>query len=114
MLIRLLRQYLRPYRRELTIVVVLQLVSTIAVLYLPSLNGDIIDQGVAKGDTGYIMRAGGLMLLVTVVQIVGVDRRCLLWSARGDGLRPRPARAASSAGSASSPPARWPSSARRR
>ena len=70
MLIRLLRQYLRPYRRELTIVVVLQLIGTIALLYLPSLNGDIIDQGVAKGDTGYIMRAGGLMLLVTVVQIV--------------------------------------------
>src|SRR5262245_34945562 len=39
-------------------------------LYLPSLNGDIIDQGVAKGDTGYIMRAGGIMLAVTVVQII--------------------------------------------
>jgi ATP-binding cassette subfamily B protein len=70
MLIRLLRQYLRPYRRELSIVVALQLAATIAMLYLPSLNGAIIDQGVAKGDTGYIMRAGGVMLLVTVVQIV--------------------------------------------
>lgn len=71
MLIRLLRRYLQPYRRELTFVVLLQLISTIAMLYLPSLNGAIIDEGVAKGDTGYIMRAGGLMLLVTVMQIVG-------------------------------------------
>jgi ATP-binding cassette subfamily B protein len=69
-LIRLLRGYLQPYRRELTFVVLLQLVSTIAMLYLPSLNGAIIDEGVAKGDTGYIVRAGGMMLLVTIVQIV--------------------------------------------
>jgi ATP-binding cassette subfamily B protein len=68
-LIRLLRTYLRPYRRELTIVVLLQLVGTIASLYLPSLNADIIDEGVAKGDTGYIMRTGGWMLLVSLVQI---------------------------------------------
>ena len=56
MLIRLLRTYLRPYSRPLAAVVVLQLVGTIASLYLPSLNADIIDQGVAKGDTGYIVR----------------------------------------------------------
>ncbi len=42
--------------------VLLQLVGTIASLYLPSLNADIIDQGVAKGDTGYILRTGGWML----------------------------------------------------
>ena len=47
MLIRLLRTYLRPYRRPLLAVVVLQLVGTIASLYLPSLNADIIDNGVA-------------------------------------------------------------------
>jgi len=70
LLIRLLRTYLRPYSRPLAAVVVLQLVGTIAALYLPSLNADIIDQGVAKGDTGYIVRAGGWMLLVTFVQIV--------------------------------------------
>ena len=69
MLIRLLRRYLQPYRRELTFVVLLQLVGTIAMLYLPSLNGAIIDDGVAKGDTGFIMRAGGMMLLVSVAQI---------------------------------------------
>jgi len=68
-LIRLLRTYLRPYRRELATVVALQLVGTIASLYLPSLNAQIIDQGVARGDTGYIMRTGGWMLLVSLVQI---------------------------------------------
>lgn len=69
MLIRLLRTYLRPYTRPLGGVVLLQLVGTIAALYLPSLNADIIDQGVAKGDTGTIVRLGGWMLLVTVLQI---------------------------------------------
>jgi ATP-binding cassette subfamily B protein len=70
MLIPLLRQYLRPYRRPLLAVVALQFVGTMASLYLPSLNADIIDQGVARGDTQYILRTGGWMLLVTLVQIV--------------------------------------------
>src|SRR5512142_1025856 len=70
MLIRLLRTYLRPYQRPLLAVVVFQLIGTIASLYLPSLNADIIDNGVAKGDTGYILGTGGWMLLVTLVQIV--------------------------------------------
>jgi ATP-binding cassette subfamily B protein len=69
LLIRLLRTYLRPYSRPLAAVVLLQLVGTIAALYLPSLNADIIDRGVATGDTGYILRTGGWMLLVTLVQI---------------------------------------------
>jgi ATP-binding cassette, subfamily B, multidrug efflux pump len=68
-LMRLLRGHLRPYRRPLLAVVGLQLVSTLASLYLPSLNADIIDRGVATGDTGYIMRIGGLMLAVTLVQV---------------------------------------------
>ncbi|AXX31069.1 Lipid A export ATP-binding/permease protein MsbA [Actinosynnema pretiosum subsp. pretiosum] len=68
-LIRLLRGHLRPYRRELTAVLVLQLIGTIASLYLPSLNADIIDFGIAKGDNGYIMTTGGWMLLVSLVQI---------------------------------------------
>jgi ATP-binding cassette subfamily B multidrug efflux pump len=70
MLIRLLRTYLRPYGGNLTMVVVLQLIGTIASLYLPSLNADIIDNGVAKGDTGYIMDSGGWMLTVSLIQIV--------------------------------------------
>ncbi|WP_030233672.1 ABC transporter ATP-binding protein [Streptomyces sp. NRRL S-350] len=68
MLIRLLRAYLRPYSRPITLLVVLQLVSTLAALYLPTLNADIIDDGVVKGDTGYILRIGGVMIGVTIVQ----------------------------------------------
>jgi ATP-binding cassette, subfamily B, multidrug efflux pump len=70
MLIQLLRTSLRPYRRLLAAVVVLQGVQTIASLYLPSLNADIIDKGIARGDTSYIVRTGGMMLLVTLVQVV--------------------------------------------
>ncbi|MFZ2177535.1 MAG: ABC transporter ATP-binding protein [Rhodococcus sp. (in: high G+C Gram-positive bacteria)] len=70
MLISLLRTYLRPYKRDLTGVILFQLVATAAALYLPSLNADLIDNGVTKGDTGYILSTGGVMLLVTVVQIV--------------------------------------------
>jgi ATP-binding cassette, subfamily B, multidrug efflux pump len=69
MLIKLLRTYLRPYSTALIAVVGLQLVATMASLYLPSLNADIIDKGVAKGDTSYILNTGGWMLLVTVAQI---------------------------------------------
>ncbi|MEU7651990.1 ABC transporter ATP-binding protein [Micromonospora taraxaci] len=70
MLIRLLRNQLRTYQRPLLAVVLLQFVGTMASLYLPSLNADIIDQGVARGDTDYIVRTGGWMLLVSLVQIV--------------------------------------------
>jgi ATP-binding cassette, subfamily B, multidrug efflux pump len=69
-LVRIVRDYLRPYRRLVVILVVLQLVGTIASLYLPSLNGQIIDEGVAKGDTGFILRTGAVMLAVSLVQIV--------------------------------------------
>ncbi|PTR24122.1 ATP-binding cassette subfamily B protein [Rhodococcus sp. OK519] len=70
MLIRLLGTYLGPYKRDLTGVILLQLVATGAALYLPSVNADLIDNGVAAGDTNYIMSAGGKMLLVTLVQII--------------------------------------------
>lgn len=70
MLIRLLRDYLRPYRRDLSFVVVLQLVQTLATLYLPTLNADIIDRGVIFGDIHYILRTGGVMLAVALAQIV--------------------------------------------
>ena len=69
MLIRLLRTYLRRYKPQLIIVLVLQAAQTIAALYLPSLNADIIDKGVARGDTGYIWSTGGVMLLITMVQV---------------------------------------------
>lgn len=70
MLIRLLRTYLRPYRGPLTLVLLLQLAQTLATLYLPTLNADIIDKGVIYHNTGYILSTGGLMLGITLVQIV--------------------------------------------
>jgi len=69
-LVRLLRNQLRPYTAPISLVVLLQLLQTLATLYLPTLNADIIDNGVVKGDTGYIVRLGGVMLLVTLAQVV--------------------------------------------
>ena len=70
MLLRLLIDFLRPYKRWLLLIVGLQLLGTIASLYLPSLNADIIDNGVATGNTSYILHVGALMLAVSVAQIV--------------------------------------------
>ena len=69
MLVALLRTYLARYRKPLLAVVVLQFVQTMATLYLPSLNADIIDKGIATGDTHYIWTHGALMLGVTLVQV---------------------------------------------
>jgi len=70
MLIRLMRAHLGPYRAQLTALVVLQLAATFVMLYLPTLNADIIDNGVVVGDTGYIVRLGGIMLAITLGQLV--------------------------------------------
>ncbi len=70
MLIRLLREHLRPYRRPAVLLVLLQLVQTSATLYLPTLNADIIDNGVVLGDTDYILRVGGTMIAVSLAQVV--------------------------------------------
>jgi ATP-binding cassette, subfamily B, multidrug efflux pump len=75
MLIRLLRAYLAPYQRPIAGLLVLSLAGTMAALLLPSLNAAIIDEGVAKGDTGYIWRTGGMMLAVTLVQV-----GCSIWA----------------------------------
>jgi ATP-binding cassette subfamily B multidrug efflux pump len=69
-LIRLLRRFLARYKRVLLVVVALQSVQAIASLYLPNLNSDVIDRGVMRGDTGYIWRLGGVMLVVTLVQLI--------------------------------------------
>lgn len=78
---RLLVAHLRPYVRWLWIILGVQLVQAIANLYLPTLNADIINNGVVKGDTAYIVRAGALMLVVTLAMglaaVVGV-----YWGAR--------------------------------
>jgi ATP-binding cassette subfamily B multidrug efflux pump len=74
--IALLRIHLRPYMGRITVVLALLLVQAIGNLYLPTLQGDIINNGVAKGDTGYIGSTGIFMLGVTFVvgaaSIVGV------------------------------------------
>ena len=64
---KLLVTYLRPYARQVALVIGLLTVQAIANLYLPNLNADIINDGVVKGDIGYIVRTGGLMLLVTLL-----------------------------------------------
>ncbi|TNC17187.1 ABC transporter ATP-binding protein [Georgenia sp. 311] len=70
MLLSLLRRYLRPYRRDVVIVVLLQFVQTIAALSLPTLNADIINDGVVGGDLGYIVSTGGVMLAISGVQVL--------------------------------------------
>ncbi|MBY8340827.1 ABC transporter ATP-binding protein/permease [Streptomyces spinosirectus] len=70
MLIRLLRTYLRPYKKPIALLVLLQFLQTCATLYLPTLNAHIIDNGVVKGDTGYILSFGALMIGISLVQVV--------------------------------------------
>ncbi|MEU6404640.1 ABC transporter ATP-binding protein [Streptomyces sp. NPDC046985] len=70
MLIRLLRTCLRPYKKPIVLLVLLQLLQTCATLYLPTLNAHIIDQGVVKGDTDYILTFGAVMIGISLVQVV--------------------------------------------
>ncbi len=70
MLWRTLVQYLKPYRWFLVGVVILQTAAAFGTLYLPTLNAEIIDNGVARGDTGYIWSHGGIMLTVSFLQIL--------------------------------------------
>jgi ATP-binding cassette subfamily B protein len=69
-LIRLLRTFLGRYRRELTFVILLQTVQSLATLYLPSLSAEIIDRGIFLGDNEFIWRTGLVMLAVTLFQVV--------------------------------------------
>jgi len=69
-MIALLKTYLAPYRATLALVVGLLVVQALATLYLPELNGDIINYGVAKGDTSYILSTGALMLGISAVVLV--------------------------------------------
>ncbi len=66
LILRLLRSYMRPYARAVTLVAVLLLVQSVANLYLPNLNANIINNGVIKGDINYIWRTGGIMLGISV------------------------------------------------
>src|SRR4051794_564694 len=59
-------RFLKPYRAAVTAVVILVFLQALANLYLPTLMADIVDSGIVRGDTGYILRVGGFMLLVTI------------------------------------------------
>nr|WP_203688979.1 ABC transporter ATP-binding protein [Streptomyces sp. SID12488] len=64
-----MRTYLKPYKKPIALLVLLQLLQTCATLYLPTLNADIIDKGVVKGDTGYILVSGAVMIGISLVQV---------------------------------------------
>ncbi len=68
---RILIQYLKPHWALLLAVMVFQVAQSMASLSLPTLNADIINNGVAKGDTGYILSTGALMLLISLGQVAG-------------------------------------------
>src|SRR6266516_6598003 len=74
-MIKLLR-FMKPYRPVLVLVVVLAFLQAMANLYLPTLFANIVDNGIIKGDTGYIWRTGGIMLLITlagtIAAVVGI------------------------------------------
>ena len=86
MLWALLRQYARPYRWLLATVALLQLISTLASLYLPTVNAAIIDDGVAKGDLGIIVELGGVMLAVTALQVLCAIGAVFFGSRAGSGF----------------------------
>ncbi len=76
-----LLKYLKPYRKQLILVVALLLVQAVSNLYLPDLNADIINNGIAKGDTDYILRTGGFMLLVTLL-LAGCSVISVYWGSK--------------------------------
>jgi ATP-binding cassette subfamily B multidrug efflux pump len=68
MLLRLVRTRLAPYKGPIAAIVTLQLIGTLAMLYLPSINAEIIDKGVVTGDTDFIVERGALMLAISLAQ----------------------------------------------
>ncbi len=70
MLLRLLRTHVRPYRRAVALLILLQLVQILGTLLLPTLGAALIDNGVVARDNGYIARLGGLMVAVAFVQVL--------------------------------------------
>ncbi len=78
---RLLTATLGRYRRVLVLVAVFQALQSFAGLVLPRLNADIIDKGVRTGDDGYIVRMGGWMLAVSLLQ-VGFSVAAVRWGSR--------------------------------
>ncbi len=69
-LLRLSISHAKPYKAWIAAVIVLQLISTVAALYLPTLNARIIDEGIAKGDTDFIWSTGVTMVVVCFIQVI--------------------------------------------
>ncbi len=113
-MIRLLRTGLRPYRWLIVLVVILTLAQVIANLYLPTLNADIINNGVVTGDTAYILQVGAIMLAVTLASALAAIASVYFGSKVVHGARPRHARQRSSAASRGSRRPRSTASARHR
>ena len=70
MLFRIVRRFIGPYLGTVALVVVLQIIQTVAALTLPDLNATILDRGVLTGDIPLVWRYGGIMLAVAAVQLV--------------------------------------------
>ena len=85
-LVPLLRGRIRPYTPQIALLLVLQLVQALGLLLLPALNADIVDHGVVRGDTGYILRQGGLMLAATLVQVTAAAAAVYLGARTSMGL----------------------------
>ncbi|MDA2809494.1 ABC transporter ATP-binding protein [Nocardiopsis sp. RSe5-2] len=85
-LVPLLKGRVRPYAPQITLLLALQLVQALGLLLLPALNADIVDHGVVRGDTGYILRQGGLMLAATLVQVTAAAGAVYLGSKTSMGL----------------------------
>lgn len=86
MLLALLRCYIKPYRWPVAVLMTLQLISTLASLYLPTLNASIIDDGVVRGDTAVITRLGAVMLAVTGLQVMCAVAAVYFGARTGTGL----------------------------
>ena len=81
MLTQILKSYLRPYKKQVYLILLLLLIQAIASLYLPNLNGDLINNGVAKGNVGYIWHIGGIMLASSAL-VMGASVLLAFLSAR--------------------------------
>lgn len=86
MLVRLTWDYLRKRKWKVASVLVLQLVQSMASLMLPALNAAIINDGVLASDIGKIWVLGGVMLAVTVLQVVTIAGAIYLGAGLAMGL----------------------------
>ena len=81
MLTQILKRYLRPYKKQVYLILLMLLIQAIASLYLPNLNADLINNGVAKGNIGYIWHIGEIMLASSAL-VMGASVLLAFLSAR--------------------------------